>query len=159
MPKDLTLIIVTLIAIILSAAIDRQRTLCGVQKGWKMLCKLFPHFLLLLVLVSIFLALVPQEMLVRILGTNSMVIAPIAAAVLGSIALIPGPIVYPLAGMLKQSGASPVALAVFITTLMMVGVLSFPVEKEYFGIRVALLRNVLSFFGALVIGFAAGMVL
>ncbi len=34
-----------------------------------------------------------------------------------------------------------VILAAFTTTLMMVGVLTVPIEKEYFGIKVIIIRN------------------
>ncbi len=37
-------------------------------------------------------------------------------------------------------------LAAFTTTLMMVGVMTYPVEKEYFGAKVTIIRNLISFF-------------
>jgi len=121
-----------------------------------MLRKLLPQFLLLLIAVGLFLTLMPQDVLANLLGKQSGMFAPIAAACLGAVALIPGPIAYPLAGVLRQSGVSTGVVAVFITTLMMVGILTLPVEKEYFGIRIAILRNVLSFVGALIIGLIVG---
>lgn len=156
MPKDLFLIAVTVTAVIVSAAIDKRKTLQGLQKGCRMLTKLLPQFLLLLILVSVFLALVSQETLVVVLGKQAGSIGVIIAACIGSVALIPGPIAYPLAGMLAESGVSLTVLAVFITTLMMVGVLTFPVEKVYLGGRLAIFRNVLSLVGALLIGVLVG---
>lgn len=159
MPKDVTLILVTLAAVAVSAVADRKRTANGLIEGWRMLRKLLPQFLLLLILVSPFLTLVPQDVLARLLGQQSASVGLITAALVGSVALIPGPIAYPLAGMLAQSGVSVTVLAVFITTLMMVGILTFPVEKEYLGVRIAVLRNVLSFLGALLIGLVVGWLL
>ncbi|MDZ7776603.1 MAG: hypothetical protein U5L09_13825 [Bacteroidales bacterium] len=43
-------------------------------------------------------------------------------------------------------------IALFITTLKMVGIMTIPVEAKYFGMKVTLIRNGLSFLGALVIG-------
>jgi hypothetical protein len=40
---------------------------------------------------------------------------------------------------------------------MMVGVVTLPIERKFFGWRVAITRNILSFIGALIIG--AGMAL
>jgi len=74
---------------------------------------------------------------------------------IGSIALIPGFIAYPLAAVLRQNGASTPVLAAFITSLMMVGILTLPVEARFFGWRVSLLRNGLALVGALFV--AAGM--
>jgi len=48
-------------------------------------------------------------------------------------------------------------LSAFTTTLMMVGVLSYPIEKEYFGVKVTIIRNVISFFIALVIAVMTGI--
>ena len=74
---------------------------------------------------------------------------------IGSIALIPGFIAYPLAAVLRQNGASTPVLAAFITSLMMVGILTLPIEAKFFGWRVSLLRNGLALVGALFV--AAGM--
>ncbi|MFC1861025.1 hypothetical protein ACFLYL_01930 [Chloroflexota bacterium] len=46
-----------------------------------------------------------------------------------------------------------VVLAAFATTLMTIGMLTSPVEKEYFGIKITIIRNTLSFFIALVVAF------
>ena len=150
------LVFITISAVALSAVVDRQRTAKGIEKGWRMLHKLLPHFLLMLILVSVFLALAPKDVLTRLLGQQAAGVAPIAAALLGSVALIPGPIAYPLAGMLRQNGVSISVIAIFITTLKMVGILTFPVEKAHLGARIAILRNILSFMGALVIGLIVG---
>lgn len=159
MPKDLTLIAVTVAAIIVSAAIDRRKTVQGVRRGWRMLMNLLPQFLLLLIFVSVFLTLVSPETLAAMLGRHGGSLGVIAAACIGSVALVPGPIAYPLAGMLAESGVSLTVLAVFVTTLMMVGILTFPVEKAYLGGRLAVLRNVLSLVGALLIGLLVGSLL
>ena len=48
-------------------------------------------------------------------------------------------------------------LSAFTTTLMMVGVLTFPIEKEYFGVKVAVIRNVIGLFIALSVAVATGI--
>ena len=156
MQKDLTLIIITFAAVALSAVVDRKWTAKGIVNGLQMLFNLLPQFLLLVIFVSVFLTLVPPDDLVNFLGQSLTSVGFIAAAFIGSVALIPGPIAYPLVGMLYQRGVPVTVLAVFITTLTMVGIFTFPIEKEYLGLRIAILRNVLSFFGALLIGFVVG---
>jgi len=49
-------------------------------------------------------------------------------------------------------------LAAFTTTLMMVGILTFPIEKAYFGTKVTVVRNILSFFIALAVAIAGGII-
>jgi hypothetical protein len=41
----------------------------------------------------------------------------------------------------------------------MVGVLTFPVEKAYLGVRITVIRNVLSFIGAILISILVGVLL
>ena len=61
-------------------------------------------------------------------------------------------------GLLKQ-GASYSTVAVFMTTLMMVGVVTLPLEIKYFGKKVAILRNLLNLLAAIVIGILIGIIL
>jgi len=49
------------------------------------------------------------------------------------------------------------AIAAFTTTLMMVGVLTYPIERRVLGHRVTLLRNALSFVVALIVALAMGV--
>ena len=81
------------------------------------------------------------------------------AAVVGSITLIPGFISYPIASALIKEGASYAVVATFMTTLMMVGVVTLPLEIRYFGGKVAILRNALNFIAAIAIGTFVGFVL
>ena len=78
-------------------------------------------------------------------------------ALIGSITLMPGFIAYPLCGFLIRNGVSYPIIAVFVTTLMMVGIVTIPIEKRYFGLKVTLLRNILSFIGAIIIGLLVGI--
>ena len=48
-------------------------------------------------------------------------------------------------------------LSAFTTTMMMVGVLTYPIEKAYFGARVTIIRNAVSFLIALAIAMVTGI--
>lgn len=148
----LVLGIITALALIASLLADRGKTLAGLRRGLKMFLGILPMLLNVLIAVSIALYLVPQQTLARWLGANSGPAGFAIAAALGSVALIPGFVAFPLAAMLLKSGVGYGVVAVFITTLMMVGVLTLPLEIRFFGRRVALLRNGLSFIGALIVG-------
>ena len=84
-------------------------------------------------------------MLAKLLGEKSGAFGFVFAALLGSISLIPGLVAYPLSSVLLKNGASYPVIAVFITTLMMVGIITLPVESKFFGFKVAFTRNLLSF--------------
>jgi uncharacterized membrane protein YraQ (UPF0718 family) len=146
-------LIVTIIAASISVIRDRARTWQGIKKGLTMFTNLLPSLLNVLILVALALTLVPQSTIQSLLGNESGIGGYITAALVGSIALIPGFIAYPLCGILVKTGIEPGVIAVFVTTLMMVGILTLPLEARFFGLRTALIRNGLSFAGAIVIGF------
>jgi len=153
------LLAVCCIAILASAVKDRRKTWTGIKKGLTMFLNLLPALLNVLILVAIVLSLVPQSRIVALLGKESGFGGYFMAAGVGSISLIPGFIAYPLCGILIKTGVKPGVVAVFITTLMMVGILTLPLEMKFFGMRTALLRNGLSFIGALVIGLLMAVML
>jgi len=154
-----TLIFTTIICLALSLAVDREKTYVGCRRGVMMFIKLLPSLLIVLALVSIFLYLVPERSLTALLGANSGFAGVVTAALAGTVALIPGFIAYPLAGIFIGRGVPPATVAVFITTLMMVGVMTLPIEIGYFGKKAAVMRNVLSFAGAFIIGVMMGIFL
>ncbi len=153
------LFIFTIAAVLLSLVKNPTRTWQGIVRGIAMFIKLLPSLLNVLALVAIVLTIVPQEKIGLLLGTQSGVKGYIVAAIIGSVSLIPGFIAYPLCGVLMKNGIPVGVIAVFITTLMMVGVLTLPLEIRFFGVRTALLRNGLSFFGAVLIGTIMAVIL
>jgi len=152
-------IIVSLAMTLLSLFLDRKKTVMGLKKGWKMFQNIAAPFLNILILVSLALYVVPPSLIMRYLGPESGWGGQMIAAVVGSITLIPGFISYPIAAALVQEGASYTIVATFMTTLMMVGVVTLPLEIRYFGRRVAILRNVLNFITAIMIGTCVGLIL
>ena len=153
------LIFISVVCLILSLAVDQRKTFEGIKRGLKMFLNLLPALLIVLILVSVFLYLVPDKTIIKLLGAKSGVIGVAIAAAVGSIALIPAFIAFPLAKILLVKGVSYTVVAVFITTLIMVGVLTLPIEFKYFGKKAAIMRNVLSFFGAIIVGLLIGLFL
>ncbi len=149
----LVLSILTIGCLLVSFLFDTGKTLNGIKKGLKMFLNLLPVLLLMLALVSIVLFIIPEKTFVKYIGEGSGIKGWLIAASLGSVALIPGFIAYPLCGILIKSGVAYSTIAVFITTLMMVGLLTLPVEAKFFGWKISIIRNILSFVSALIIGF------
>lgn len=151
------LLILTILCLIISFIFDKNKTVEALKRGLKMFLNLLPPFILILIIVSILLYLTPNEVLVKWLGEKSGLTGMFIAAIIGSISLIPAFIAYPLGNILIKNGVSYTVVAVFITTLMMVGIVTLPVEKEFFGLKVAILRNTLSFIGAIISGLLIGI--
>ena len=146
------LFFITGILLLVSFIANRQKTLEGLKRGAMQFLKLLPTLLSVIILVSIAIYFIPEKTLIQYFGDQAGILGYISAALVGSVSLIPGFISYPLAGMLVESGVGYGVIALFITTLKMVGVITIPLEAKYFGMRVTLQRNALSFIGAIIIG-------
>jgi len=151
------LYLATGLAVLLSAIMDRKKTLVALYIAGQKFTATLPAFLTMLILVSIVLFVVPDTMISHYLGNDNKFIGIVCASSFGSLTLMPGFVAYPLCGILLKKGVSYMVLAAFTTTLMMVGILTYPVEKEYFGVKVTIIRNVVSFFIALLIALVIGI--
>ena len=105
------------------------------------------------------LALVDEQTISKLLGKESGVLGMGIAATIGSITLIPGFIAFPLAASLLAAGAGFGQIAMFLTTLMMVGLVTLPLEITYFGKQIAIKRNIYAFIYAVVSSFIIGAIL
>lgn len=142
---------IAVILLILSAVKDKAKTKQALKKGMKALENILPQFLVVLVFVSIVLALFNAETISRYIGTESGFIGVLTAALVGAVTLIPGFVAFPAASELLRNGAGVLQIAAFVSSLMMVGVVTLPMEIKFFGRRAAITRNVLAFifaFGA-----------
>lgn len=143
----------------ISFVLDKEKTFLGFRKGLKMFFNVALPMLHILMMVSLILYLLPNEVIEKYLGSGSGLIGVFTAALFGSIAIIPPFVSFPIAAGLIESGASYTTVSTFMTTLMMVGVASLPLEIKYFGKKVAILRNVMNFFAAILIGLLVGLIL
>jgi len=141
-----------------SLAKSREKTIRAAKSAGRRFAKLLSDFALLLVLVSVALTVLPPERIKALLKGPGMLLGSVLAAFVGSITFIPGFISYPLAGILKKAGVPYTVLAAFLTTLMMVGFLTLPMESELFGKRFAVLRNAAYFVMAIVVSIFIGFV-
>ena len=148
--------LLTGIVLVVSLIFDKNKTILGLKKGGKMLFNILHPFLNILILISVVLFFIPDTLIVHYLGANSGWFGFGIAAIIGSITLIPGFISYPLAATLLKQGATYAVVAVFMTTLMMVGIVTLPLEIKYFGRKAAILRNVFNFIAAIIIGIFIG---
>lgn len=139
------LYILTGFAVILSFIANREKTGQAFHVAFKRLMKILPAMLVMLILVSLLPIQVSDAILVKYFGNHNKFFGVLFASLVGSITIMPGFIAFPLCGILLEKGVPYMVLSAFSTTLMMVGILTYPVEKTYLGHKVAILRNVISF--------------
>ncbi len=115
------------------------------KKAWKTFENILPQFLAVLLLVGVLLAVLDAEAITKVIGAESGWLGVLFSAVVGAITLIPGFVAFPMAAMLLKGGAGYMQIGAFVSALMMVGVVTLPVEFKYFGRKLAVLRNLLAF--------------
>ena len=147
----------TAIFLIASIVASRRKTLQALTIALRRFLNLLPLFAVMLLLVSIVLFFVSDKIITQYLGVENKYLGLLLASLLGSLTIMPGFIAFPLAGILLNKGVPYMVLAGFTTTLMMVGVLTYPVEKAFLGTKVTIIRNSISFFIALCIAIVVGI--
>jgi uncharacterized membrane protein YraQ (UPF0718 family) len=135
---------------------DRKKTGLALKKAWKAFENILPQFLSILIVIALALSVLSPAMITKLIGSGSGVWGMLAASLIGSITLIPGFIAFPLAAALLKNGAGYMQIAAFVYTLMMVGMITLPLEIKTFGKRAAIVRNIaayaFSIIGAIIIG-------
>jgi len=155
--RILGLYVITGLTLLISFIANREKTVIAAKIAFRKFFNILPAFLIMLILTSIVLFVFPNKVLLSYLGDSNQLRNVLFAAFLGSITLVPGFIAFPLCGILLEKGVSYMVLSAFTTTLMMVGVLTYPVEKEYFGVKVTIMRNAISFCIALIVAVITGI--
>lgn len=148
--------IFTGVAVFASLIANRSKTIKAFRVAFQKMLKIAPAFLTMTILISIIQYFVPDETVSHYLGYENKFIGLLIAYALGSISLMPGFIAFPLCGILLEKGVSYMILSGFSSTLMMVGILTFPVEKAYLGAKIAVLRNLIYMAIAIIVTIVTG---
>ncbi len=149
------LYVLTGLLLFISFRKEKKKTIEGLKKSWKAFENILPFFLSIIMLIGLGLALLSPQVISKWMGERSGWLGIAAAAFIGSVTLIPGWITFPLAAVLLKNGAGFIQITVFVSTSMMVGVVTMPVEIKYFGRKAAVLRNSL----ALVFSFIVSLIM
>jgi len=128
-------------------------------KSWKAFENILPQFLTVILFISLSLAFFKAETIGEWIGKDSGWLGTVLAASVGAITLIPGYIAFPMAAFLLNHGAGYMQLGAFISSLMMVGVITLPVEINYFGKKTAILRNLFAFLFSFLVAWVIGKVI
>ncbi len=150
------LYLIMAVLLLISFFFDREKTWQSIQRGKNKMLKILPGYLKLLVLLSLVL-LFSEDFIVEYLGGQNIFLGSVLGLIVGSITMMPGFIAYPLAGILLARGVSYMVIAAFIISLKMVGVVTYPVEKEYMGVKATIYRNLASLAIATVLTLLIGL--
>ncbi len=138
---------------------DKKKTFLSLKKAWTMFINVLPQFIAILLLVGLMLAVLSPETIRRILGDKTGFVGMLISSLVGAITMVPVMIAFPIVAQLLKSGAGMIQIAVFISTLTTVGMVTIPMEVKYLGKKVAILRNILAFLLSFVVAYLMGVLL
>ncbi|MGM0432975.1 MAG: permease [Spirochaetota bacterium] len=159
MTTVLTIYGLLIVALAVSLAKSRKKTLQAFKTAGRALLKTAPSLLAVLGIIGLTLGILTPETIRGLVGAEAGILATLAGALIGAITLIPSLIAFPLAGSLLDAGATVMTISAFVTTLVMVGFVTAPMEIKELGKRFTLLRNGLGFLAALLIAVIMGVTL
>jgi len=148
---------IALVLLAVSFVRDRAKTVQALKKAGKSLLGILPQFLGIIALIGLLLAVFDPATINRLIGSSSGWLGVLLASAIGSITLIPGFIAFPTAAMLLKGGAGLMQIAAFVSTLMMVGIVTLPAEIRTFNRKFALLRNGLAYVFSLLVALIMGL--
>ena len=131
----------------------------ALMKAWKAFENIAPALLGVLTLIGLVLTVLSPKVITAVLGQNTGIWGMFLTSLIGAITLIPAFVAFPMAASLLAGGAGIMQIAVFISTLTMVGTVTAPLEAKYFGWKVTILRNGLAYLFSFIAASIIGMVL
>lgn len=149
---------IAIILLSLSFYKDKKKTMQALKKAQKSITNILPELIGVIIIIGVILSVLNPRTISSLLGEQAGFLGLLGAMVLGAITLIPGFIAFPLAAMLLQNGADHLPIAGFVSTLMMVGIATLPIEFKYFGKKIALMRNALTFGFSFIIAYVVKLV-
>lgn len=149
---------IAIVFLIISFVKDKKKTKMSLKKAWKAFENILPEFLVVILLVGGMLSVFNTETITKIIGADSGWMGVAIAAFVGAITLIPGFVAFPMAALLLNGGAGFMQIGAFISSLMMVGIVTMPVEIKYFGKKIAVARNFSGFIFSFMVAYIIGLV-
>ena len=153
------LYIVCIVFLIISFLKSREKTKKALIKAWKSFENILPLLLGVISMVGILIAVLNTQVISKLIGSNSGFLGVAISSIVGAITLIPGFIAFPTAALLLENGAGYMQIAAFISSLMMVGIVTLPMEFKYFGKKISIVRNILAFLFSFLVAFVISKVM
>lgn len=147
------------ILLILSFLKDKAKTKKAIILAFKSFENIMPQFLGIIILVGILLAFLNPEIISKLIGGNSGFLGVFLSAIIGAITMMPTFVAFSLGNTLLQNGAGYPQVAALISTLTLVGFITYPIESKYIGKKAAFLRNFIAFLFTFIVAFILGKVM
>lgn len=147
---------VVILIYIISLIKDKHKTKKALERSLKSFEGIMPQFLGIIFVVGIILTILSPETISGILGEKSGVLGVFIASLIGAITIMPTFVAFPTAALLLQNGAGYTQVTALISTLMFVGIATYPLEVKFIGKKATAIRNSVYFFYSIIIAFIVG---
>lgn len=148
-----------IILLLVSYRKDKGKTKRAILQGWKSFENIMPQFLGIIFIIGLMLAILKPEVISSIIGESSGAFGVLLASIVGSITMMPTFVAFPTADMLLRNGAGYPQVAALVSTLTLVGVVTFALETKHIGRKAAFYRNLLAFLFSFVVAVIIGKVM
>jgi uncharacterized membrane protein YraQ (UPF0718 family) len=115
------------------------------KKNVALLSSLLP----IVLLIGIVLSLIPPDVIGDIIGESSGISGILTGIIIGSVGFSPSFVIFPLGAKLINHGAGLYQVAAFVASMMSVGIITLQMEINFFGKKVAVMRNILGLFATI----------
>ncbi|MCX6382956.1 MAG: permease [Actinobacteria bacterium] len=151
--------LIAIVFLIISFVKSRQKTKKVLIKAWNSFKNILPMLLGIVIVIGLMLAILNTDIIKKVIGEKSGAFGVLLASVVGSVTLLPGVVAFSTAALLLNSGAGYIQIAVFVQTLMMVGIVTLPLEIKYFNKKFAIIRNAISYILSIGVAYLIGFIL
>ncbi len=150
---------IALVGLLIAFIKNKEKTVQSLKMAGMSFVKMLPMLFIIILSIGLLLGFVSASQISAFIGEQSGIGGVLLIGVVGAIMHIPALLSFPLAASLLENGASITAIAAFITTLTMIGMITLPLEIKELGKKMAILRNAMSFVIAILIALIMGALL
>ena len=148
-----------IVLFIISFFKDKNKTKKALKISLKSFENIMPQFLSIIFIVSLILAIVNPDTISNLIGDSSGFLGVLLSSAIGSITIMPTFVAFLTCNTLLQNGAGFAQVGALVSTLTLVGIMTFSLESKYIGKRAAFLRNFIAFLFSFVVAFILGTVM
>lgn len=147
-----------ILLLLISFAKDKTKTKKALSTAIKSFENIMPQFITIIIIVGLILSLLDTNTISMFIGDDSGLIGIFLSAIIGSITMMPTFVAFSTADTLLKSGAGYAQVASLVSTLTLVGIMTFNLEAKYIGKRSAFYRNLVAFLFSIIVALLMGMV-
>ena len=137
---------------------DKKKGLQAVKIGLQTIFEMLPLIMVIIGSLGILSSFITPEQISNYLGDRSGLKGFLFISIISSFLQIPGIIAFPIAQVLRQSGAAIGTVAVFASASTMSSIITLPIEMKYLGKKLPFIRIGLTYVICVLVGFATGLI-